>query len=71
MVLTLAPINMESMAARTLGEVLHQLHKGWNTVTLDEFYKVVLMKKPEEFLDVLAKQISGCYLIRVIMTSYP
>jgi hypothetical protein len=29
------------------------------TVTLDEFYKVVLTKKPKEFLDILAGQISG------------
>jgi hypothetical protein len=43
----------------TLGEVLHQLQKGWITVTFDEFYKVVLTKKPKEFLDVLAGQISG------------
>jgi hypothetical protein len=60
MLLTLAPINIESMAARaTLGEVLHQLQKGWITVTLDEFYKVVLTKKPKEFLDILSGQISG------------
>jgi hypothetical protein len=37
----------------TLGEVLHQLQKGWITVTLDEFYKVVLTKS------LLAGQISG------------
>jgi hypothetical protein len=63
--------NKHGINGCTLGEVLHQLQKGWITVTLDEFYKLVLMKKPEELLDVLAKQISGCYLIRVIMTSYP
>ncbi len=42
-----------------MGEILHQLQKGWITVTLDEFYKVVLTKKPKEFLDMLARQISG------------
>jgi hypothetical protein len=63
--------NKHGINGCTLGEVLHQLQKGWITVTLDEFYKLVLMKKPEELLDVLAKQISGCYLIRVIVTSYP
>jgi hypothetical protein len=42
-----------------MGKVLDQPQKGWITVTLDEFYKVVLTKKPKEFLDVLARQISG------------
>jgi hypothetical protein len=42
-----------------MGKVLDQPQKGWITVTLDEFYKVVLTKKPKEFLDVLAGQISG------------
>jgi hypothetical protein len=38
---------------------VHPLQKGWITVTLDVFYKIVLTKKPKEFLDVLAGQISG------------
>jgi hypothetical protein len=59
MVLTLVPINMAGINGCTLGEILHQLQKGWITVTLDEFYKVVLTKKPKEFLDMLAGQISG------------
>jgi hypothetical protein len=51
--------NKHGINGRTLGEVLHQLQKGWITVTLDEFYKVVLTKKPKEFVDVLSGQISG------------
>jgi hypothetical protein len=51
--------NKHGINGCTLGEVLHQLQKGWITVTLDKFYKVVLTKKPKEFLDVLAGQISG------------
>jgi hypothetical protein len=51
--------NKHGINGCTLGEVLHQLQKGWITVTLDEFYKVVHTKKPKEFLDVLAGQISG------------
>jgi hypothetical protein len=51
--------NKHGINGCTLGEVLHQLQKGWITVTLDEFYKVVLTKKPKEFLDILAEQISG------------
>jgi hypothetical protein len=51
--------NKHGINGCTLGEVFHQLQKGWIIVTLDEFYKVVLTKKPKEFLDVLAGQISG------------
>jgi hypothetical protein len=51
--------NKHGINGCTLGEVLHQLQKGWITVTLDEFYKVVLTKKPKGFLDILAGQISG------------
>jgi hypothetical protein len=47
--------NKHGINGCTLGDVLHQLQKGWITVTLDEFYKVVLTKKPKE----LAGQISG------------
>jgi hypothetical protein len=43
--------NKHGINGCTLGEVLHQLQKGWITVTLDDFYKVVLTKKPKEFLD--------------------
>jgi hypothetical protein len=50
--------NKDGINGCTLGEVLHLLQKGWITVTL-EFYKVDLTKKPKEFLDVLAGQISG------------
>jgi hypothetical protein len=60
--------NKHGINGCTLGEVLHQLQKGWNTVTLDEFYKVVLTKKPKEFLDILPDRFLVCYLIRVIMT---
>jgi hypothetical protein len=51
--------NKHGINGCTLGEVLHQLQKFWISVTLDKFYKVVLTKKPKEFLDVLAGQISG------------
>jgi hypothetical protein len=36
--------NKHGINGCTLGEVLHQLQKGWITVTLDEFYKVVLTR---------------------------
>jgi hypothetical protein len=51
--------NKHQINGCTLGEVLHQLQKDWITVILDEFYKVVLTKKPKKFLDILAGQISG------------
>ena len=51
--------NKHGINGCTLGEVLHQLQKDWITVILDEFYKVVLTKKPKEFLDILSGQISG------------
>ena len=51
--------NKHGINGCTLGEVLHQLQKGWITVTLDVFYKIVRTKKPKEFLDILAGQISG------------
>jgi hypothetical protein len=58
MVLTLAPINiMESMAAPWERSFTNYRRAG--LLTLDEFYTVVLTKKPKEFLDVLAGQISG------------
>jgi hypothetical protein len=59
MVLTLAPINMESMAAPWE----RSFTKGWITVTLDEFYKVVLTKKPKEFLKVLGCQTDSWFAI--------
>jgi hypothetical protein len=59
MISTLAPINMESMAAPWERSFTNYRSKGWITVTLDEFYKVVLTKKPKEFLDILSGQISG------------
>jgi hypothetical protein len=51
--------NKHGINGCTLEEVLHQLQKGWITVTLDEFYRVAFTKKPKEFLDILAGQISG------------
>jgi hypothetical protein len=51
---------MESMAAPWERSFTKQLQKGWITDTLmSSSYKVVLTKKPKEFLDVLAGQISG------------
>jgi hypothetical protein len=51
--------NKHGINGCTLEEVLHQLQKGWITVTLDEFYKVAFTKKPKELLDILAGHISG------------
>jgi hypothetical protein len=60
--------NKHGINGCTLGEVLHQLQKGWITVTLDEFYKVVLTKSPRNLLMSLPDRFLVCYLIRVTMT---
>jgi hypothetical protein len=52
-------MNMESMAAPWERSFTNYRRAGLLPVTLDKFYKVVLMKKPKEFLDILAGQISG------------
>jgi hypothetical protein len=62
--------NKHGINGCTLGKVLHQLQKGWVTVTLDEFYKVVLTKKPKEFLHILARKIS-CLLSCQSDCDYP